>query len=136
MCGRDVAGRIVPALLLNPAFTDMELSLRRMKLDWARLRPVWLRDGVQGPLRQGGFKDGCRSATVTGDGSIVDLSFFIDFLAAIFSTDGVFESTLFFAGDVSWRVKLASAVFVGGVLHTSMFFLSMLLTEGDFGTVF
>lgn len=137
MCGRDVAGRIVPALLLNPAFTDMELSLRRMKPDGARLRLVWLRDGVQAPPRHGGFKDGRRSDAATGEGSArQDFSFLKDFLAAILSTEGDFERVLGFDGDVTGRGnEPASAIFVWGVLDDSLSFLSMLLTEGDFKAI-
>lgn len=115
MCGRDVAGRIKPALLLKPAFTEMELSLRRMKPGWARLRLVWLRDGVQAPPRHGGFKDGRRSDATDGEGSAgQDFSFLNNFLDVIFSTDGDFDSVLGFVGDVEvgWGNEPASAIFV------------------------
>lgn len=110
-----MAGRIKPALLLKPAFTDMELSLRRMKPDWARLRLVWLRDGVQAPPRHGGFKDGRRSDATTGEDSTgQDFSFLNDFLDEILSTDGDFERVLGLVGDVrvGWGNEPASAIFV------------------------
>lgn len=133
-----MAGRITPALLLSPAFTDMELSLRRMSPVWARLSPLWLRDGVQAPPRHGGFKDGRRSDAVIGEGSAgQDFSFLSGFLDAILSTDGDFERVLVFAGDikVGWGNEATSTILVWGDLGESLVLLSKLLTEGDLETV-
>lgn len=136
MCGRDVAGRIVPARLLNPALTDMELSLRRMKPDWARLRLLWLRDGVQAPPRHGGFKDGRRSEVATGEDSTgQDVSFLDGFLGAILSTEGDFERSFVGEFKVFWGNEPGSVIFVWRVLENSLLFLSMVVTGEDFETV-
>lgn len=129
-----MAGRIKPALLLSPAFTDMELSLRRINPDWARLRLVWLRDGVQAPPRHGGFKDGRRSGE---DSTGQDLSFLNGFLDEILSTEGDFERVLGLVEGVKadWGNEPASAMLVWGILDNSLVLLPKLLPEGDFGTV-